>query len=102
MGSMRVSDETIEWPDIDDDTVAAALKQSSNVAGNTTAEIIANWPIHEAKSYMKSVEGWIADKVAKDSLGTAIEDAQTAKDAALPAIEESVIIKKVVAVPDKA
>ena len=99
MGSMRIGDETVEWPDEHDATVAAAVQAHSNVPGDTPAEIIANWAKHEANSYRNGIMGNIAAKVGEDALGTVLEDAEIAKEQALVDLETTVIVKKVVALP---
>ena len=99
MGSMRIGDETVEWPDADDATIADALAKGSHVPGDTPTEIIANWPKHEAASYREIVKGWLADKVYDNAVGTVMEDAQAAKDQAEIDLDSEVTIKPVAALP---
>jgi len=97
VGTLRINDEEVRWPDDKDDVVAAALKESSHVAGKTTQEIIDNWGPHEAASYRESVIGWLANKVKADALGTAMADAEAAKEAAEESLKADVTVEKVAA-----
>jgi len=99
MGKMTVNDHEIAWPDEQDDVVATAVQASSNVAGKTTAEILANWAIHEANSYRDCIIGWIAEKAQSDSLGTALDDADAAREVAKVDAETTVTVKRTVVEP---